>query len=302
VVRRRPARHPAAFTNLEVLASVAAKERSWRPWVPVALLLAALATATAALARPHVSLPARVDNATVVLLVDVSGSMRAADVEPTRLDAATAAMRTFLDRLPGRFKVGLVQFSAEAYVLAEPSHERDRVREALGYLEADAGTAIGDGLALATRVARESVAAGGGPTRDETVPGAIVLLSDGTQSIGRLGPLEGAQRARAAAIPVYTVALGTPEGVVRVPPGSVLLRVPPDPPLMRAIAERTNGETFTATTADRLGDVFAKLGSSIGRRTESREVTSWFALAAAALLVAAVGASRLLGGALDSIR
>ncbi len=298
-IRRRPSRGAVAFTNLEVLATVVEKQRSWRPWVPVALLLLALGFAASALARPHLQLSSRVDNATVVLLVDVSGSMRAGDVEPTRIDAATAAMRTFLDRLPERFKVGLVQFSSEPYVLVPPTRERDLVRETLAYLNPDAGTAIGDGLAEATEVLRRSLEADAAlPGAGREAPGAIVLLSDGTQSHGRLAALEGAELARAAGIRVDTVALGTKDGVVRVPPG-ILQPVPPDAALMRAVAERTGGRTFTAGTASQLGGVFGGLGSSIGRETKSREVTSWFAFAAAGLLLAALGAGRLLTGPLS---
>ena len=267
--------------------------------MPVALLLLALALAASALARPHLELSSRVDNATVVLLVDVSGSMRAGDVEPTRMDAATAAMRTFLDRLPERFKVGLVQFSAEPYVLVPPTRERDLVRETLGYLNPDAGTAIGDGLAEATAVLRRSLEEDTAlPGAGREAPGAIVLLSDGTQSHGRLQALEGAALARAAGFRVDTVALGTKDGVVRVPPGSCS-RYRPTRRSMRSIAEETGGRTFNASTASQLGGVFGGLGSSIGRETESREVTSWFAFAAAGLLLAALGVGRLVGGALD---
>jgi Ca-activated chloride channel family protein len=295
-IRRRPSRNAVAFTNLDVLASVLERRRSWRPWLPVALLLLALALASGALARPHVQLSSRVDNATVVLLVDVSGSMRAVDVEPTRLDAATAAMRTFLDRLPRRFQVGLVQFSSRPDVLVPPSRDRDRIRQSLTYLQADAGTAIGDGLAVATNLVERSLAGSGAtPTAGGTAPGAIVLLSDGTQSVGRLEALEGARLAQRAGIPVNTVALGTVNGVVTVPPGTVT-PVPPDPKLMHAIAVQTGGRTFTASTASELSSVFGGLGSSIGSETRSREVTSWFAAAAAAALLAALGAGRLLAG------
>ena len=143
---RRRARFPVAYTNLDVLAGVVEEKRSWRRWVPLVLLLLALTFAAGALARPRTHLTVPEDNATVMLVVDVSGSMRADDVEPTRLDAAISAMRTFLDRLPKRFKVGLVAFSSEAEVLSPPTRDRQAIRDALGYLQPEAGTAIGDGL------------------------------------------------------------------------------------------------------------------------------------------------------------
>ena len=297
-MRRRPSRHPVAFTNMEILAPVVDSRRSWKPWIPVALLLLSLTLAAGAVARPHAMLTSQVDNATVVLLVDVSGSMRAKDVEPTRLDAAVTAMRRFLDRLPQKYKVGLVQFNAEPAIVVRPTHEREDVRQAINFLEPEAGTAIGDGLAQATTLVQRSladdVAAGG----RGTPRGAIVLLSDGTQTNGLRKPLEAAALAKRANIPVYTVALGTNGPRAVVPgPGNVLIPVHPDPALMRAIAAETDGKTFTATTAGALSSVFGGLASSVGKEKHRREITSWFLFAAAATLLGALVAGRLLTGA-----
>jgi Ca-activated chloride channel family protein len=299
-MRRRPSRHAVAFTNMEILAPVVEERRSWKPWIPVALLLLALTLAAAAVARPHAMLPSQVDNATVVLLVDVSGSMRAKDVEPTRLDAAVASMRTFLDRLPERYKVGLVQFNATPSVLTRPTHDREEVREALDFLQPEAGTAIGDGLAQATNLVKRSLSADVSNGETKNPRGAIILLSDGTQTNGLRRPEQGADLARRAGIPVYTVALGTDGPRAVVPgPGNVLIPVHPDPALMRAIASQTDAKTFTATTADQLSGVYKNLSSSIGKAKHSREITSWFALAAAAVLLAALVAGRLLAGAMS---
>jgi Ca-activated chloride channel family protein len=300
-VDRRRARYPVAFTNLDVLASVVEERRSWRRFVPLALFLLALALASAAMARPRTHLTVPEDNATVVLVVDVSGSMRANDVEPTRLDAAISAMRTFLDQLPKRFKVGLVAFSSEPEVLAEPTRDRQTVRESLSYLQPEAGTAIGDGLDVAVKLAQSSLTQEGvvrKPNGD--VPAAIVMLSDGAQNRGRLQPLQSAQKAKDAGIKVFTVALGTPEGVVSFGFGLFVnsIPVPPDPQTMRAIARATGGKTFTAQSSTKLSNVYRALGSSIGRRTELREITSWFAAGAAVLLLGALGAGRALEGRL----
>jgi len=244
-------------------------------------------------------LTSQVDNATVVLLVDVSGSMKAKDVEPTRMDAAVGAMRTFLDRVPARYNVGLVQFNATPSVLTAPTHAHEEVREALNFLQPEAGTAIGDSLAVATRLVQRSVA-DAQPGTGKEPPGAIVLLSDGTQTNGLRKPEEGADLARRAGIPVYTIALGTRgrRAYIR-GPGNVLIPVFPDPALMRAIAAQTNGETFTATTAEQLSSVFTDLSSSLGREKHSREITSWFLFAAAGVLLGAVVAGRLLAGAVS---
>jgi Ca-activated chloride channel family protein len=301
-VDRRRSRYAVAYTNLDVLASVLPRRSfAWRRWVPVALLLLALAAATTALARPRAKTWVPDENATVILLVDTSGSMRARDVEPTRLDAAEAAMRSFLDRLPKRFHVGLVEFSSVPDVLAEPSRDRALVRDAISYLTPDAGTAIGDGLEVATRLAqgtltREGVRRGA----DGKLPAAIVLLSDGAQNRGRLRPVQAAQRARRAGIRVYTVALGTPRGVVRFGfgPFGQTIPVPPDPPTMRAIATVTGGKSYTAKSAERLESVYQQLGSSIGRRRETRDIGSWFVAGAAALLAAAMAVGRFVAAPL----
>jgi Ca-activated chloride channel family protein len=214
LIRRRAPQRELAYTNIDVLAAVASRRRSWRRVVPVALLALALAAAAAASARPTAKFTTVEKHATIVLLVDVSGSMSARDVEPTRLDAASAAMRDFIDRLPHSVNVGLVQFSLQAQVLERPTTDRDLVRESLGYLFPEAGTAIGDALA-------------------RTVPlvhgkGAIVLLSDGTQNHGELTALQGAARAHARGIRVDTIALGTPDGALYA--GGQYEPVPPDPP------------------------------------------------------------------------
>jgi len=298
LAERRPARSPVAFTNLELLTGLIEHRRRPRRWIPVALLLLALAIAAAATARPRANLPVRVDNATVILLVDVSGSMSARDVEPTRLDAAVAAMRTFIDRLPKRFKVGLVQFSDSSEVMAPPTTDHERVRQDLGFLVPNSGTAIGSGILAATGLLETSLAQDGVVrVPGKNLPAAIVLLSDGKQNRGAVKPLEAAARARAAGIPVDTVALGTRNGTLGI--GAYALLVPPDPPLMRAVAEATGGKTSTAVDSAQLATFYRGIGSSIGRETRSREITSWFALAAAALLLAAVGLGRTWAGPLS---
>ena len=300
-VDRRRSRYPVVFTNLELLAGVVQERRAWRRWVPLALLLVALACASTALARPKARLSVPDNNGTVILVVDVSGSMRANDVEPTRLDAAVNAMRTFLDKLPPEFKVGLVAFSSEPEVLSAPTRDRQLVREALGYLMPEAGTAIGDGLQVAVRLVQSSLARAGVERKPgQQLPAAIVLMSDGAQNRGFLQPLQAARNAKAAGVKVYTVALGTPGGVVSFGFGLYInsIPVPPDPATMRLIANATGGTTYSARSAERLSNIYKSLGSSIGRKTELREVTSWFAAAAALFLIGAIGAGRVVEGRL----
>jgi Ca-activated chloride channel homolog len=155
--QRRPSRYALAYTNLDVLASVVDKSGAWRRWLPPVLFLLALAALAVGLARPHVDVMRDREQATIVLAIDSSGSMLAEDVAPTRLEAAQAAVRRFLDQLPPKFRVGMVTFAAEPEVVAPPTTDRELVLSALDFLAPLRGTAIGDAVARAAEEARESV-------------------------------------------------------------------------------------------------------------------------------------------------
>jgi Ca-activated chloride channel homolog len=303
LLERRRARYAVTFTNLDVLASVAGG-RSPRRYVPPALFLLALGLLCVALARPHRSTLVASDKATVILVVDVSGSMHATDVKPTRLGAAQAAVRLFLERVPKRVKVGLIAFSSEPQIAAPPTTDRDLVRRSLDeldFLQAYGGTAIGDAIAAATDLGQKSVGKGKKPetiayTIEKKNPLVTILfLSDGKQTRGSLAPLAGAQRAKAAGIPVYTVALGTPNGVLNRPFGfggngmPTRIPVPPDPATLHAIANMTGGKFFSARSADTLQSAYKQLGSKLGRVPGTREATNEVVfLAVLALLAAAI--------------
>ncbi|HEY4346808.1 MAG TPA: VWA domain-containing protein [Gaiellaceae bacterium] len=297
VIDRRRAKFPVTFTNIGVLASVAPKRGTlWRRYLPLTMLLLALVAASGALARPSMSLSEPDQNATIVLLVDVSGSMRANDVEPTRLDAAVAAMRTFLDRLPKQFKVGLVAFSSEPEPLITPTSDRTELRQSIDLLEAEAGTAVGDGIEVAVKMLKSSLAQAGYVRKPgQALPGAIVLLSDGAQNRGILQPLDAAHNAKVAGIRIYPVSLGTPGGHVSFGFGAFtnLVPVPPDPATMGAIAAATGGKAYTAQSAASVVQIYRTLGSNIGRTHKRVQISSWFALAAAGLLLVAVGAGHV---------
>jgi Ca-activated chloride channel family protein len=296
LLQRRRARYPIAFTNLEVLASVVEKRWSWRWWVPLALLLFALATAATAVARPRVRLTVPEQNATIVLVVDVSGSMRANDVKPSRLDAAVEAMQTFVAKLPKQVKVGLVAFSSDAQVLSQPTTDRSMISSGLSYLAPEAGTALGDGLETAVRLVVDSLArVGVHHQAGSYLPAALVLESDGAQNRGAVTPVQAAEYAKKQGVRVYGVALGTSNGSISF--GFGLYRnaipVPPDPATVEAVSRISGGRSYTAKNASRVINVYRTLGSSIGRTSKLREISSWFAIVAAALLVVAVGLARL---------
>jgi Ca-activated chloride channel family protein len=299
---RRRMRYAVRFTNIDVLAAVAGG-RPWRRYVPPALFLGALASLCVAVARPHVTTLVPKERATTILVIDASRSMQATDIHPTRLGAAQVAVRDFLDRVPKRMRVGLIVFAGEPQVAAPPTTDRELVRESvadIGMFAGYGGTAIGDALAAAAQLGRQAVPTGNtslaaarpGPTHGLV---SILFLSDGAQTRGDLQPLEGAARAKAAGIPVYTIALGTPNGTVNgfggggFPGfGGGARRVPPDPDTLRAIAHATGGEFFAARSSKAVQAAYQKLGSRLGRTPGRTEVTYAFLSAAAALLAAAV--------------
>jgi Ca-activated chloride channel family protein len=332
LTERRRMRYAVLYPNLDVLASVVTG-RSWLRLVPPLVLLVALTALLVSLARPQVSRTVVRDKATVILVVDTSRSMQAEDVEPTRLGAAQEAIRTFLDRAPDDLQVGLVVFAGDTQVATPPTTNHELVGQAVDNIDGFfvyGGTAIGDALKTAVDLGRQitgtptgegqitaadptratrSLAQAGDSRDEEASPVSILFLSDGAQTRGLLQPLEGAALAKEAAIPVYTIALGTPEGVIErgsfgfggPAPGSgdnQLIPVPPDPVTLNAIAEMTGGEFSEARTADALEKAYANLGSRLGREPGKTEVTFLFLAAAAALfllagLLSAVLAPRL---------
>ena len=219
------------------------------------------------------------ERASVVLVTDTSGSMNATDVGPSRLAAAKAAGERFLDAVPDRLRVGLVAYAEGTHTVLRPTAEHAEVRATLDGLQADGGTATGDALTGALEALGER---GKNPP-----PAAIVLLSDGANTSGN-DPLEAARAARAAGVPVSTVALGTPDGSLTLPDGRVQ-QVPPDPESLREIAEVSGGRAYAAADAGALEEVYEDLGSQIGTRPEQREITAGVAGAGVLLLLAALG-------------
>jgi Ca-activated chloride channel family protein len=202
----------------------------------------------------------------VVLLVDVSGSMRADDVRPTRLQATAAAMRAFLDRVPADVAVGLVSFSTSASTVLAPTTDRQALRGAIAALQPEAGTALGTGVDSAVRVAvRELSSIGIHRLPGRLLPGLVVLESDGAQNRGPATPTAAAARARAAGIRVDGISLGTPKGSVLFGFGQTSNRipVPPDPATVRQIATITGGHAFNATSASGLSAIYRRLAANL---------------------------------------
>jgi Ca-activated chloride channel family protein len=315
LAERRRMRYAVRYTNVDLLALVAAEQRPWRRYLAGGLFLAALAALCVAVSRPHVMSTTTSDKATVILVLDVSGSMQAIDVKPTRLIAAQKAIHTFLDKVPGRVRVGLVLFAGEAQVATPPTRDHQLVGEAVdaaGEFRGFGGTAIGDAIATAVRLGVQVTGDQNGALASYTVAApatnvastlvSILFLSDGRQTQGTLLPLEGAARARTAGFPVYTVALGT-TGATRLrgfpqgfgggggfgggPFGTGRRGLSPDPVTLKAIATQTGGRFFRARSAGAVDAAYSKLGSSLGRQRGRVEITDAFLGIGAALLVLA---------------
>jgi Ca-activated chloride channel family protein len=309
--QRRRSRYAVRFTNLDLLANLAPRRPSWRRHLPPVLYLGAIAALLIGLARPTMVMAIPREDATVILAMDVSGSMRATDVSPTRLDAAKASALSFIDQLPKGVRVGIVSFASQPVTLVSPTTDRAQLKTAIDGLTARDGTAMGDALMQVLDIAQKIQAAGtetpdasaapgasatpgssaapGAPTKQPLV--ATILLSDGANSVGQAKPLDAAQRARTLGVPIYTIALGTPNGIVTVQDQNgrmVTLEVPPDTATLREIASITGGTAFNAPTAQELSSVYANLQSRVGYTEERQEVT--FALVGAGLLLVVLGA------------
>jgi Ca-activated chloride channel family protein len=288
--QRRRRRYPVRFPALATLAAVVPSGPQWTRHVPSALFSVALAALALSLARPQHTVNVPVERASVVLVTDVSRSMSATDVSPTRLEAARRAAQNFLDNVPDELRVGLVSFSDIAQTLQTPTSDRDAVRNALETLQPLAGTATGAGLRTALDDLKIRA-----DTSARRPPAALVLLSDGSATDGQAAD-EVAAEAKRLRVPIYTVALGTPDGTITLQ-GQVL-RVPPDPEALKRIASASGGEAFRAEDSDQLDAVYNRLGSQIGTKPEKREITAAFAGLALLMLGGAVASSLRLGGRL----
>ena len=298
VVWRRGAR--VRFTRVDLLDRVAPSRPRWRRHVVAALQLAGLACAVVAIARPVERSTERTrSEGRILVLFDVSLSMEATDVDPTRLDAAKAAANDFVGAVDDDIEVGLISFAGSVRVEVEPTLDRGRVERRIDGLRLDLSTAIGDALAtgvdvlvdLAERAADESGEPGVPSLDDELAPGAIVLLTDGSTTVGR-PTQEGAQLAADAGVPVFAIAFGTPNGVIVDPISGERVPVPVEPGPLEQVAEVTGGLAYEAQTGDQLVDAYdevrGSLGETLGEEIEITRELAWrWALAAFLALSAA---------------
>jgi Ca-activated chloride channel homolog len=289
--QRRRSRYTVRFTNLDLLANVVSAKPGWRRHVPPALYLFALAALLVSLARPQALALVPKEQATVVLVMDVSGSMNATDVAPTRLVSSQRAAVAFIEELPEKFRVGIVSFASTAQTLTRPTDS----------LHAEGATAMGDGIERALDVKRPPTPPSSGsaarpspspPAQQgggDEAPLVVLLLSDGANTQGRTQPMQAAADAKALGVPVFTIALGTDRGMVDVPDETGNLRripVPPDTLTLQRIAQTTGARFFAAPSNSDLKEVYRELGSKIGFVKEKQEITVVFAATGLLFLVA----------------
>ena len=272
----------AAFVTAPLRPSVVRWKPGWRRHLPVALAAAALVVLLVGMARPQRTVAVPAEQARIILATDTSGSMQATDVDPNRLKAVQKAGNEFLDQVPRKVRVGAVVFDHRTQLAQTPTLDRGLVREVIDNIEPHGGTATGNALETALNALK-------GRPNERRPPGAIVLLSDGKSTSGR-DPVRVAQEARELKIPIYTVALGTPQGEIQVKQRGGTTRteqVPPDVETMQRVAQLSGGRSYAIDDASELSRVYKQLGSQVALKDEKREITAWLAGAALALLVVA---------------
>ncbi len=282
LARRAGRRRRDTFVAPGLLAAAVPRAPGLRVHAAPVVYAVSAAALVLALAKPQRTVSVPVEQATVVLVTDHSRSMEATDVAPNRLEAARRAASTFLDKVPASLRVGSVVFNQHASLLQVPSTDRAAVRTGLDNLRAFGGTATGEGLALGLAAARGPARQGAKPP-----PAAIILLTDGRSSNGR-DPLAVARDAKAAGIPIHTVALGTASGVLA--NGKTASA---DEASLRTIAQLSGGHFSTAADAGQLQSVYRELGSRVATKRVKRDVTTSF-VGGGLLLLLAGGALSLL--------
>lgn len=295
-VDRRRRRRSFAFGNFSIVAEVSGRDRPWLRHLPVAALLAALAVLAIALAGPMAETKVARNRATIMLVVDVSLSMSATDVQPDRLSTAKQAGREFIDSLPDDLNVGLVTFAGRAQTPVMPTTDHATVARALDGAILQSATATGDAIAAAQSAILQFGEQIQGP--EGPPPAAIVLLSDGKQTIPSelddpRGAYTAADEAAEVGLPIHTISFGTRGGSITV--DGQVLPVPIDDESLMEIARRTEGEFHSAASLDELRDVYGELTDEIGYELRRSENPRPWMVAAFALLLVSAGASLFLG-------
>ena len=309
LAQRRRNRYALRYANLSLIREAIGKGPGWRRHVPPALFITALAVMAIAVARPQAVVAVPSQEGTVILAIDVSGSMLAEDMKPNRIEAAKSAARAFVDKQAESVKIGVVSFSGDASIVQAPTTDKGLVIAAINRLRAQRATAIGRAILvsldaieeasgseadLPSAILQQQTGQGPSPRPIATAPtylqgqhsaASIVLLSDG-QNNQFPAPLDVVDQAISRGVRIYTIGVGSAAGtIVRLQGRAV--RTALDEATLKKIAEVTDGEYFNASTENDLRAVYENLTTQLVIRNEKTELTAYFTLAAALLAVAA---------------
>lgn len=288
---RSKKRRTVRFGNFGALRTIDRSGKRWFTHVPAVLLVLSLLALVVALAGPQKEQKVPRNRATVMLVVDVSLSMEATDVSPSRLEAAQQAATTFTNNLTPGVNLGLVSYAGTASMLVAPSTDRGPVVRAIDRLKLDERTATGESIYTATQAITTFTESLGGP--DQAPPARIVLLSDGKETVPsdpneERGAFTAAQRAEEAGIPVSTISFGTLYGTVDIEGRPQ--PVPVDDASLREIAELSGGDFFTASSLEELDSVYRTLEEQIGYEWKKADASRpWLIIGSLLAMLAAAG-------------
>ena len=304
LLQRRRQKYALRYASLSVVKEALGRGPGWRRHMPPFFFLLGLTAMILALARPAAIILLPSQQGTVILTIDVSGSMQAQDMKPSRLEAAKVAARAFIDKQPPNVRIGIVSFSDNAAVVQSPTSDRAAVLAAINRLTPQRGTAIGRGILTSVDTAFEdptkpvptpiprdalgSIEPTPTPTpvpRGQHAPAIVVLLSDGESNVGPR-PIDILEQVANRGVRVYTVGLGSPEGVVLNVQGRNV-RVRLDEQVLKRIADETDGDYFRADTEANLKSVYENLSTQLVFKPEQMELTALFTGAASILMLIA---------------
>lgn len=287
LVQRRRKRHVLRFANLELLDRVAPARPGWPRHVPAVLFVVAFVLLTVGLAGPTAEAKIPRNRATVMLTVDVSLSMVSTDIQPSRIKAAQASAKSFVEHMTPGINLGLETFGGAATIDVSPTTDRHPVMAAIDAMKLQPSTATGDAIAAALQAIQSfgNVIPGGPP------PAVIVLMSDGKQTVGR-DEFEMAQEAARQKIPVNTISFGTEDGTIELDGKEV--PVPVDDDSLHKLADISGGQFFKADTSEKLQQIYDHLGEQIGYETTERDVSKPFFALGSLVAITAAGAALLI--------
>jgi len=315
MMQKRRRKYALRYASVALVSQAVGKGPGVRRHIPAALYITAIAAMIVGLARPTATVPIPQNTGTIILSLDVSGSMLAEDVKPDRMEATKSAVRDFIKKQPKGVKIGVVAFSDFASLVAPPSTDRKQALDAVSRLQPQRGTNIGAGLQIAldsinelSDIGRSTSSQPGQPTQNQlraptptpvpkpvgttkTPPASIVLLSDGQSNTGP-DPVKIAEEAVAAGIKVYTIGIGTPEGtILQIQGRNVFTRLDED--TLKVVAQKTDAQYFRATDEASLTKIYDDLTRERRFEDEETEITFAFAAVAGALFLVAGGLGML---------